>query len=189
MSQITEQELKVLANLRWSEHFDDERSQALTSSHVAYKAFGRRKEADVAREVKVKKCCSSRPDLRPGLFVDLSTFTRCRMILIQHIMRVLFKYVSSAGPLITSKKSPPFLTMIIMSQKLWFEGDAIPKVLVGILEEDGNDDEITYETLWTITMRTRSTMTINHHRGVQRTHVLPLFLKQHGSSLPLSIYV
>ena len=33
-----------------------------------------------------------------------------------------------------------------MSQKLWFEGDVIRKALVGILEEDGNDEEITDET-------------------------------------------
>ena len=96
----------------------------------------------MAGEIKIKKCCSSRLDLRPGLLIDLSTFTPYRMILIQHIMKVTFKYVSGAGPLITSKKYPPFLTMIIKSQKLWFGGSIILKVLVGILEEDGNDDEI-----------------------------------------------
>ena len=36
--------------------------------------------------------------------------------------------------------------MLIMSQKPWFEGDIIPKALVGILEEDGNYEEITDET-------------------------------------------
>ena len=33
----------------------------------------------------------------------------------------------------------------VMSQNLWFEGFFIPKALVGILEEDGNDEEITDE--------------------------------------------
>ena len=64
----------------------------------------------------------------------------------QHIMRVLFKYVSGVGSLITSQKYHPLLTMIVMSQKLWFERDVIPKVLVSILAEDGNDDEITDES-------------------------------------------
>ena len=34
-----------------------------------------------------------------------------------------------------------------------------------------------------------SMMTINHHRGVQHTHILPLFLKRQGHSMSLSIYV
>jgi len=36
--------------------------------------------------------------------------------------------------------------LIIMSQKLWFEGDVNPTVPNGILEKDGNDKEITDET-------------------------------------------
>jgi len=36
--------------------------------------------------------------------------------------------------------------MLVMSQKLWFEGDVIPNVLVGILEEEANDRENTDET-------------------------------------------
>ena len=41
---------------------------------------------------------------------------------------------------------PPLVTILVMSQKLWFEGVVIPKALVGILEEDGNDEKITDET-------------------------------------------
>ena len=33
-----------------------------------------------------------------------------------------------------------------MSQELWFEGDVISNALFGIVEEDGNDKEITDET-------------------------------------------
>ena len=36
--------------------------------------------------------------------------------------------------------------MLIMSQKLWFEGYVIPKVLVGTLEEEANNRENTDET-------------------------------------------
>ena len=48
--------------------------------------------------------------------------------------------------MITSKKYPPPLTVIIMSQKLWFECDVIRKDLVGILEEDINDEQSTHES-------------------------------------------
>ena len=58
-------------------------------------------------------------------------------------MRVIFKYVSGIRPLITSQSYLPLVTILT---KLWFEGDVIPKALVGILEEDGNDEEITDET-------------------------------------------
>ena len=66
----------------------------------------------------------------------------------QQITRVILKYVSDTGPLINSQGYPRFVTMriYIMSQKLWFEGGVIPKALVGILEEVGNGEEITYET-------------------------------------------
>ena len=58
----------------------------------------------------------------------------------------MFKYVSGAGPVFTSQRYPPLVSILIMSQNLWFEGDVIRKALVGILEEDGNDEEITDET-------------------------------------------
>ena len=57
-----------------------------------------------------------------------------------HHERNMFKYVSGAGPLFTSQKYPPLVTILIMPQKLWFEGDVIREALIGILEEDGNDD-------------------------------------------------
>ena len=57
-----------------------------------------------------------------------------------HHERNMFKYVSGAGPLFTSQRYPPLVTILIMSQKLWFEGDVTRNTLVGILEEDGNDE-------------------------------------------------
>jgi len=61
-------------------------------------------------------------------------------------MRVIFKYVSGVQPLITSQRYISLVTILVMSQKLWIEGDVIPKALVGILEKDRNDEEITDET-------------------------------------------
>ena len=78
-----------------------------------------------------------------------------------------------------------------VSQKLWFEGDFIPKALVGNLEEEEMANKLQMRpTVWKVTTRTRmsSGMTINHHRGVHYTHILPLLLKGHGHSLFLSIY-
>ena len=96
------------------------------------------KEVDVAREIKVKTICGSNPNLRPDLSIDLSTFTPCRITHPAHHERNIFKYVSGAGPLFTSRGYPPLVTILIMSQKLCFEGDVIRKVLVGILEKDEN---------------------------------------------------
>ena len=52
----------------------------------------------------------------------------------------MFKYVSSVGPLFTSYEHPPVVTILIMSHKLWFDGDVIRKALLGILKKDGNDE-------------------------------------------------
>ena len=103
------------------------------------------KEVDVAREIKVKIMCGPNLNLRPDLFIDLSTFKPCRITLIQHITRVIFKYISGARPLDHFPEIPFPRDHSVMSQNLWFEGFFIPKALVGILEEDGNDEEITDE--------------------------------------------
>ena len=105
----------------------------------------RMKEFDVAREITVKNICDPSLNLRPDLFIDLSTVTPCRMTLIQHIVRVMFKHVPGAWPMIPSQIYPPVVTMLIMSQKLWFKGNVIPETLVGILE-DGSDEYITHDT-------------------------------------------
>ena len=98
------------------------------------------KEVDVAIEITVKTICGPNLNLRPDLFIDLSTFTPCRITFIQHISTEI------AGPLFTSQGYPPLVTILIMSQKLWFDGDVIRKTLVGILEEDGSDESFTDET-------------------------------------------
>ena len=89
------------------------------------------------RDQEVETICGPNLNLRPNLCIDLSTFTLCRMLLIQNIIRVIFKYVYEAGSLITSKIYP-HLTIFIMSQKLWF--------YILLLDEDGNYAEITDET-------------------------------------------
>ena len=89
------------------------------------------------RDQEVETICGPNINLRPNLCIDLSTCTLCRMLLIQNIIRVIFKYVYEAGSLITYKMYPP-LTILIMSQKLWF--------YIFILYEDGNDEDITDET-------------------------------------------
>jgi len=99
----------------------------------------RMKEVYRAREINVKKICGPNLDLRPGLFIDLSTFTPCRMILIQHITRVIIQYVSGAGLLITSQRYPRDHAYHV-TETVVRGGDVIPKALVDILEEDGNDD-------------------------------------------------
>ena len=117
--------------------------------------------------------CDPNLNLRPDLFIDLSTFTPCKITLIQHITR------ERAGRLFTSQGYPPLVTFLIMSQKLWFEGDVIRKTLVGILEEEMVNNLQMKPTVWKVMTRTRtrSTMTINNHLGVQHTHLLPLLLK------------
>ena len=92
------------------------------------------KDVDVTIEIKVKTIGGPNLNHRPDLFTDLSTFTPCSVTLIKHIMR------ETAGPLFTSQGYPPLVTILIMSQKLWFEGDVIRKALVGILEENGNGE-------------------------------------------------
>ena len=95
-------------------------------------------DVDVARQIKVKTICGPNLNLRPDLSIYLSTFTPCRITHSAHHERNVFKYVSGAGPLFTSRGYPPLVT--IMSQKPWFEGGVIQKALVGILEEDENDE-------------------------------------------------
>ena len=96
------------------------------------------KEVDVAREIMVKTMCVQNLNIRPVFFTDLSIIIPCTITLIQHITIVIFKYVSGVAPLITSQRYLPLVAILIMSQKLWFEGDVIPKALVGILKV-GND--------------------------------------------------
>jgi len=60
-----------------------------------------------------------------------------------HHERHISKYISGAGLSITSQRYPPLVTILIVSRKLWFKGDVIRKALVGVLEEDGNDEWIT----------------------------------------------
>ena len=65
----------------------------LSSSRVCIGVYQWTKEVDVAREIKVKIICCPKQtkqtnrNYRPGLFFDLSTFTPCRITLIQHITR------------------------------------------------------------------------------------------------------
>ena len=48
------------------------------------------KKVDVAIEIKVKTICGPNLNLRPDLFIELSTFTPFRITLIQHITREIF---------------------------------------------------------------------------------------------------
>ena len=109
------------------------------------------KQVDVAREFKVKNICGSNVDLRPGLSIDLSTFPPCKRVLAQHTKRVNFhvciwRRALDHFPEIPSPLDHGYIvTEAGQLEPFWFEGDIIPMVLVDILEENGNDEEITYE--------------------------------------------
>ena len=93
----------------------------------------------------------SNVDLRPGLSVDLSTFPPGRRVLAQHIKIVNFQVCIWRRALGHFPEIPSPLdqghhvTEAGKLEPLWFEGDVIPMVLVDILEENGNDKEITDE--------------------------------------------
>ena len=53
--------------------------------------YMRVKQVDVAREIKVKNICGLNVNLLPGLSIDLSTFSPCRLVLAQYIKRVNFQ--------------------------------------------------------------------------------------------------
>jgi len=108
------------------------------------------KLCDVARQIEVKTMCDPNLNLRPDTCIGLSVFTPCRMTLTQHITIISFKYVSGAGPSITSRDT--LLSWPCLS---------CHRNLIGIFQEDGNVEDIT-DDMWTIiTTRTttRSTMT------------------------------
>ena len=99
------------------------------------------KQVDVAREIKVKNMCG----------IDLSKCPPCRRVLAQHIKRVNFhvciwRSALNHFPEISSPLDHGYhVNEAGKLEPLWFEGDVIPMVLVDILEENGNDEEITYE--------------------------------------------
>ena len=111
----------------------------------------RLKQVDVAREIKVKNICDSNVDIRRGLSFDLSTFPPCRRVLAQHIKRVnvqvcIWRRALDHFPEIPSPLDHGYIiTEAGKLEPLWFDGDIIPMVLVHILDENGNDEEITDE--------------------------------------------
>ena len=116
-----------------------------------YRVGPRVKQLHVAREIKVKNIAGSNVDLRPGLCIDLSIFPPCKRVLAQHIKIVNFQvciWRRALGyfPEIPSPLDHGYhVTEAGKLEPLWFEGDVIPMVLVDILEENGNDEEITDE--------------------------------------------
>ena len=81
----------------------------------------------------------------------ISTFPPCRRVLAQHIKRVNFQVciwrrALDHFPEIPSPLDQGYIvTEAGKLEPLFFKGDIIPTVLVYILEENGNDEEITDE--------------------------------------------
>ena len=103
------------------------------------------KQVDVATEIKVKNRCGSNVPFLSPRFRHVDGFSPSTP------RESISKYVSGAGLSKNFQKYRPLLPLVIMSQKReklephWFERDIIPMVLVDILEDNGNDEEITDE--------------------------------------------
>lgn len=123
-------------------------SVVLKSSRRLYGFSRPVKKVDEVREVNVKKMCGSSPELHKDLFVDLSTFSPCKRVLLQHMRRVSFQVcVWKRAHEHYPHAYPPLDHWFYLNtetgklEPLWFEGDVIPKALVDVLEEEETDED------------------------------------------------
>ena len=89
-------------------------SLALGRSGVCLGIGQRMKAVDVAREIKVKTIYGQ-TSTSGLIYLHLSTFKACSVTHIQNIARVMFKYISGAGLLITPQRYTPLVTILVMS--------------------------------------------------------------------------
>lgn len=102
-------------------------------------------KVDEVREVNVKKMCGSSLELHKDLLVDLSTFSPCKRVLLQHIsfQVCVWKRAHEHYPQILSPLDHGFYlnTETGKLEPIWFEGDVIPKALVDVLAEEETDED------------------------------------------------